>query len=168
MRSGAENELFVLLINRFASRVPLESAHTACPMEMPAPHVRYRELVLALQSPCTAHLDRASHPNMPSSDYGNAVGGGLKLKGAKDAGVKKRKKSHKPKMETATKAVEKVEKPDDDDETALQRALAAEEQGSDGEVVKKKESEVKEYGKTEAQRRFEERRRKTVCHMPIY
>ena len=105
---------------------------------------------------------------MPSSDYKNAIGGGLKLKGAKDGGVDKKKKRKKPKPEESeSKAIAKSERKDDvegeQDNSALQKALAEEEERDDVSVAKKNEDEVKEYGKTEAQRRHEERRRKRVC-----
>ncbi|KAK4546804.1 hypothetical protein LTR36_001536 [Oleoguttula mirabilis] len=98
---------------------------------------------------------------MPSSDYGNAVGGGLKLKGAKDAGVKKHKKKEKKAKQSVTEGTDKPP----EEETALQKVLAEEEQEGDagGDVVaKQRESETKDYGKTEAQRRHEERRRKRL------
>lgn len=99
---------------------------------------------------------------MPSSDYGNAVGGGLKLKGAKGAGVKKHKKKEKKAKPSETESIEKQL----ENETALQKVLAEEEKddGEDGVVAKQREVEVKEYGKTEAQRRHEERRKKRVCY----
>lgn len=101
---------------------------------------------------------------MPSSDYSNAVGGGLKLKGAKDAGVKKHKKKKKTNVDldesTSTikdKTEQSVEK------FSAQRALAEEEEEVDNEIrVQQQEADVKEYGKTEAQRRHEERRKKRV------
>lgn len=94
---------------------------------------------------------------MPSSDYSNAVGGGLKLKGAKDAGVKK-KKSKRPKLSQSEAPDKQLE-----DHTALQEALAEEEKDGAGAVSGEREAEVKQYGKTEAQKRHEERRRKRVC-----
>ena len=94
---------------------------------------------------------------MPSSDYGNAVGGGLKLKGAKNAGIKKKtKKSQTSKSsDTAITTIDK-EQPEN-----VQKALAEEDDGGE-EGALTKEEDVKQYGKTEAQRRFEERRRKRV------
>lgn len=96
---------------------------------------------------------------MPSSDYGNAVGGGLKLKGAKDAGVKKSKRKEKKVKAFAPEDVEKLP-----EQTALQDALAEEENaaGDNDALSKQRETEVKDYGKTEAQKRHEERRRKRV------
>lgn len=100
---------------------------------------------------------------MPSSDYGNAVGGGLKLKGAIDAGIKKHKKK-KPKLDSReSKAADITAKEQDVEESAVQKALAEEEEKEHDDSAKQQEAEVKEYGKTEAQRRHEERRKKRVC-----
>ncbi|KAK3630506.1 hypothetical protein LTR56_017425 [Elasticomyces elasticus] len=93
---------------------------------------------------------------MPSSDYSSAVGGGLKLKGAKDAGIKKKKKKSKPsEPATATSEAEPSE------QTALQKALADEETGLEA-AGKEREAETRQFGKTEAQVRHEERRRKRL------
>lgn len=99
---------------------------------------------------------------MPSSDYSNAVGGGLKLKGAGGVDKKKKKKKAKKPEENETQQDIREEGKDDDDgqSTALQKALAEEEE-RDGKSSEAAE-EVREYGKTEAQRRFEERRKKRV------
>lgn len=107
---------------------------------------------------------------MPSSDYTNTVGGGLKLKGARDAGVKKKKKKDKSKSKIP-ESIEQSEVPpvtedeteqDEGGEMALQKALAEEDQDV-GESSKERENDVRQFGKTEAQRRHEERRRKRVC-----
>ncbi|TKA66885.1 hypothetical protein B0A55_08184 [Friedmanniomyces simplex] len=95
---------------------------------------------------------------MPSSDYSSAVGGGLKLKGAKDAGIKKKRKKSKPSETTTTSTAEANASSDG---TALQKALADEETGLDA-SGKEREAETKQYGKTEAQKRHEERRRKRL------
>ncbi|KAK0247909.1 hypothetical protein B0A54_16623 [Friedmanniomyces endolithicus] len=92
---------------------------------------------------------------MPSSDYSSAVGGGLKLKGAKDAGIKKKKKS-KPAGSTSSKVEAQVS-----DDKALQKALADEENSLEATGVER-EAETKQYGKTEAQKRHDERRRKRL------
>ena len=109
---------------------------------------------------------------MPSSDYKNAIGGGLKLKGVKDAGVDKKKKKKKPKPDADdSKALAKSEEKEDainngedadEDKNAVQKALADEEKVNDVSASKWRDDEMKEYGKTEAQRRHEERRRKRV------
>ncbi|KAK5114086.1 hypothetical protein LTR62_002655 [Meristemomyces frigidus] len=97
---------------------------------------------------------------MPSSDYGNAVGGGLKLKGAKDAGVKKKKKSKTPKPSDATTSMAIVKKPEAGD---AQNGLADEDVDVAEEGAEKaRDADVKQYGKTEAQRRFDEQRRKRL------
>ncbi|KAK4888522.1 hypothetical protein LTR27_012583 [Elasticomyces elasticus] len=93
---------------------------------------------------------------MPSSDYSSAVGGGLKLKGAKDAGIKKKKKKSKP-SESAAAASEA----EPSEQTALQKALADEETGLEA-TGKEREAETRQFGKTEAQVRHEERRRKRL------
>jgi len=100
---------------------------------------------------------------MPSSDYTSAVGGGLKLKGAaQDAGVKKTKKKKKPfKTEGEPEVPQST-----DGSVSLQRALAEEEKNGekDNEVTAlERAAETRELGKTEAQKRHEERRRKRVC-----
>ncbi|KAK0265877.1 hypothetical protein LTR35_017061 [Friedmanniomyces endolithicus] len=91
---------------------------------------------------------------MPSSDYSSAVGGGLKLKGAKDAGIKKKKS--KPAGSTSSKAEAQVS-----DDKALQKALADEETSLEA-TGGEREAETKQYGKTEAQKRHDERRRKRL------
>lgn len=116
---------------------------------------------------------------MPSADYGNAVGGGLKLKGAKDAGVKKKKKEKKSKAADAGDS-------DKAQQNALQKALADEDRDDDGtdrnqvagihekdglkdeasgtaeQDDHKGSGDHKDYGKTEAQKKQEELRRKRV------
>ncbi|KAK3081696.1 hypothetical protein LTR53_020455, partial [Teratosphaeriaceae sp. CCFEE 6253] len=59
---------------------------------------------------------------MPSSDYGNAISGGLKMKGAKDAGVKKpkKKKSTKP-SEPEPEPKPTATKPESETETAVSK-----------------------------------------------
>ena len=99
---------------------------------------------------------------MPSSDYTNAVGGGLKLKGVKDAGVKK----HKKKKAKADAVESKPVEGEQDEQSAIQTALA-EEEGDGNTVLTQAEADVKEFGKTEAQRRHEERRRKRVS-LPFF
>lgn len=94
---------------------------------------------------------------MPSSDYSSAIGGGLKLKGAGVDKKKKKKTKSKPIAESESKE-DGVDPAADKESTALQKALAEEED----EVEKPKESEVNTFGKTEAQRRHEERRKKRV------
>jgi len=98
---------------------------------------------------------------MPSSDYGNAVGGGLKLKGVKDSGVKKHKK-RKAKTESAEQQLI-AHSGEAEEITTTQKALAEGEADQKDDVVERREAEVTEYGKTEAQRRHEERRKKRVC-----
>ena len=117
---------------------------------------------------------------MSSSDYTSAIGGGLKLKGAKDAGIerKKKKKKKKPRRRSppleGSDEIAKVTDPEDRT-SAVQKALADEDDDDNDEVddvtqIEKEEDKevdkLKDFGKTEAQRRHEERRRKRVC--PIH
>lgn len=109
---------------------------------------------------------------MPSSDYSNTVGGGLKLKGA--GGVdkkKKKKKAKKPAEEDENEQAAKedtipAEEDGEGQSAALQKALAEEE--NIGREERDAAKEVSEYGKTEAQRRFEERRKKRVSSSPLH
>ena len=94
---------------------------------------------------------------MPSSDYASAVGGGLKLKGAKEAGVKKFKKKKAKSIEAKPSENEAA-----DTDPAIRKALAEEEKSVDDTADKAREEDIGEFGKTEAQRRHEERRRKRV------
>lgn len=89
------------------------------------------------------------------------------MKGAKDAGVKKHKKK-KPKPESCeSKATTKDKEQDPEEMTALQKALAEEER--DGSSTGKQLSNVdKDLGKTEAQRKHEEIRRKRVCSFMMF
>jgi len=99
---------------------------------------------------------------MPSSDYTNAVGGGLKLKGAKDAGIKKHKKKKPKPVVSEDKTAAATEEPEVDGESgALQKALADEEKEGDELAVLERKA-AKDDGKTDAQRRHEEMRRKRV------
>lgn len=105
---------------------------------------------------------------MPSSDY-TGVGGGLKLKGVKNAGVdkKRKKKSKDPKRgesststSTATAEKDKDDSGGKDGESAVTRALREEDLTGAGD-----EGQAAMGGrppKTEAERRHEEMRRKRV------
>lgn len=114
---------------------------------------------------------------MPSSDYANAVRGGLKLKGAKDSsGVKKHKKKEKKPTLSETNASSSVRDTDPAEgkeraESTLQKALL-DEDGLDEDAMEgagagalRSEREEVGVGKTEAQRRHEERRKKRVCFL---
>lgn len=83
------------------------------------------------------------------------------MKGAKDAGVKKHKKK-KPKPEVSeSKATSAEKEQNGETSTALQKALA-EEEGEESQEMLKPEKVDKDAGKTEAQRKHEEIRRKRV------
>lgn len=106
---------------------------------------------------------------MPSSDYASAVGGGLKLKGVKNGGVEKKKKQKKAKAE-AESSVAHDGGEDKGNSSAVQKALAEEDDedhDNDSQLQtlnqeNTQEREGRDFGKTEAQRRHEERRRKRV------
>ncbi|SMQ45982.1 unnamed protein product [Zymoseptoria tritici ST99CH_1A5] len=110
---------------------------------------------------------------MPSSDYASAVGGGLKLKGSSSGIDKKKKKKKssskpsesKPTTNSETKADElegETAEQESESQSALQKALADEE-AQDTQLAKAAaEAELRGYGKTEAQRRHEERRKKRL------
>ena len=98
---------------------------------------------------------------MPSSDYASAVKGGLKLKGAKDAGVRKHKKKKTKPESSESKTVAAETEQDGEESSTLQKALA-EEEGEDAFVGKEVRKVDKDAGKTEAQRKHEEIRRKRV------
>ena len=109
---------------------------------------------------------------MGSDHYTAApIGGSLKLKGVKDAGVSKHKKKRKrPKpeneSESETKAGEKSAgegRATGVERTSEERAMEA----SAGEEKEVLEDDTPGQGKTEAERRHEEARRKRVCdHVP--
>jgi protein FAM32A len=101
---------------------------------------------------------------MASDDYSAAIGGGLKLKGSKPSGVTKKKKKDKSKAKPD---------PDEPKTSALQRALADEDPGDAQEGAATAGSEARSVGnddedyepgssKTEAERKYEEMRRKRV------
>ncbi|KAK5276071.1 hypothetical protein LTR16_011772, partial [Cryomyces antarcticus] len=110
---------------------------------------------------------------MPSSDY-TTTGGGLKLKGVSSAGIDKRRKKKKPKPAEDTPASKptgsdadakaadaKVADAAGDGVRDIQKALAAEDNSERGlQHEEAEKSAGSGYGKTEAEIRHEERRRK--------
>ncbi|PPJ54130.1 hypothetical protein CBER1_01056 [Cercospora berteroae] len=97
---------------------------------------------------------------MPSSDYSSAIGGGLKLKGS-SSGIDKSKKKKKKSSKSNTEADNNEKTSTKDPETsqsALQKALADTDEPSKSPDA----TEITTYGKTEAQRRYEERRKKRL------
>ena len=96
---------------------------------------------------------------MPGSEYTAVSGGALKLKG--NAGVDKKRKKKKAPKPTENQSESSAQ---------IQDALADEDQGlasgepSEGktEVVTKEVADTLASNKTEAERRYEERRRKTL------
>jgi len=100
---------------------------------------------------------------MPSSDYANTVGGGLKIKGG---GVtKKKKKKPKPQPSPEADDLTTITKPK---ETCESPPANPEKPPTDEEKKQEVDSmSKKQDGKTEAQRRHEERRRKRVRSSPL-
>lgn len=110
---------------------------------------------------------------MPSSDY-TTTGGGLKLKGAKDASIDKKRKKKKATPSSATPHPDKAAPLDTNKDVALRKALEDE----DGDAPESRSGGAKStqvggtstgdvlgHGKTEAERRHEERRRKRVSRL---
>ena len=97
---------------------------------------------------------------MGTEDYTASVGGSLKLKGVKGSKVTKhkgKKKNKKPKDDTNDAATEGAKTK----EQALDEALASEEEKEMEDDIGRQE-EIRGVGKTEAEKRHEERRRKRV------
>jgi len=86
---------------------------------------------------------------MGKEDY-ISTGGSLKLKGVKDSGIKKKKKKKKP--TTPDPTLEQKS-----------REGSAKATSADGLEEREEEPEDPYAGKTETERRFEERKRKMVC-----
>jgi len=97
---------------------------------------------------------------MPKDDYASAIGGGLKLKGSKPEGVKKKKKKDKSKLSgdlasTSTKDSE-ASKDVEGKETAVREDVDAQE-------LERLEEEAyggSGGGKTEAEKKYDEMKRK--------
>lgn len=89
---------------------------------------------------------------MPLSEYGDSVGGGLKLKGVKDGRVKKHKKKKV--------AVAPADPREDKSTTDMPTQEEVPDETDHSQQVEKQSTN--RYGKTEAQLRHEERRRKMV------
>lgn len=105
---------------------------------------------------------------MPVSDYTSAVGGGLKLKGVKDGGVKKAKKHKKTKDKPTD---DQLSGPNDEktEDSAVQAASSDEKSIEVDESSEFKGVAANKYGKTEAQLRHEERRRQMVSTLqPVH
>lgn len=107
---------------------------------------------------------------MPTDEYTNAAGGGLRLKGITGAKVTKRKKKRPKHPETEERSSSAKPKPDAE-------ASGIEEQAQDGDEALNRipqpgdatdnregsEDRSQPRGKTEAELRHEERRRRRVC-----
>ncbi|KXH38180.1 hypothetical protein CSIM01_10495 [Colletotrichum simmondsii] len=110
---------------------------------------------------------------MPLDDYASAVGGGLKLKGAKVTKPKKKKRRDKTDLE------KNLETGDEGSSTALVKQHREESAGDSKSKSKKKSEDPEEdrgnddddegsgrvVQKTEAERRYEERKRKRLLEL---
>jgi protein FAM32A len=106
---------------------------------------------------------------MPSSDYASVSGGALKLKGG--SGVEKKRKKKKTKTDGektndaepgASKSMQEML----EEEDKLDREEKNEEDEGGTSLSEELKRDLVEYrGKTEAERRHEERRRKMVRHI---
>jgi protein FAM32A len=116
---------------------------------------------------------------MPSDDYTSAVGGGLRLKGVKDAKIDKHKKKKRKAPEgdaaaAATKESASAGAASEGDGAAEREAPggAPEDEGEGGkQETGGGEGPAEAARKTEAERRYEERRRKRVgsrLSMPLF
>lgn len=100
---------------------------------------------------------------MAGDDYSVAIGGGLKLKGSKPSGVTKKKKKDKskPKDKSTISALNSALA----DEEQAARKDAEKERGQD--TVDERGEDEEEYepgsSKTDAERKYEEMKRKRVC-----
>ncbi|KAH0398635.1 hypothetical protein KCU89_g7033, partial [Aureobasidium melanogenum] len=118
-----------------------------------------RELPAKATPPATFHRNFLHTPAMPSSEYTSA-GGGLKLKGAKNAGIeKKRKKKSSSSKSSAVAAATSSSK----DATPAKETTDPENTTDLEQREKnKQESLIPDDGKTEYERRHEETRRKRL------
>lgn len=93
---------------------------------------------------------------MPKDEYSSVGGGALKLKGAKDAGIDKKRKKKKPKPDSGS-----GEASSSKDTTDSKRTEA---KGNDTQIISGDAEDLPppEVFKTEAERRHDEMRRKRV------
>jgi len=96
---------------------------------------------------------------MPNDEYKTAIGGGLKLKGSKPSGVSKSKKKKKSKKAEESDSVKLQDALAEEDRKALAEDEDAEKSGK--KVAIDEEGDIDD-GKTPAQRRHEEMRRKRL------
>jgi protein FAM32A len=102
---------------------------------------------------------------MPNDEYSTAIGGGLKLKGGKPRGVVKKKKKKDKEKSNVKGAIEEAVS---STETAVVKKSTDGEGGQSSFKVHEEEADNgNDYGygdgKTEAERKHEEMRKKRVC-----
>lgn len=97
---------------------------------------------------------------MPTDDYSSAVGGGLKLKGSKPAGVTKKKKKDKTKLARVDASKEVA---DTGLHADIKRSGTIEDSIDEAELSRlEDEAYAPGHGKTETERKHEEMKRKRV------
>lgn len=96
--------------------------------------------------------------NMPGEEYNSAVGGGLKLKGSKPSGISKKKKKSKIAKTDGTNGSRETETSD----RAKKKDAIREDIGEDELARLEDEAYAQDNGKTEAERKHEEMKRKRV------
>lgn len=117
------------------------------------------------------------HLTMPKDDYTSAAGGGLRLKGVSGSKITKHKKKRPRQPETEKRAssakpdaeASESQDPiqtDEGKDKVLTKTSPASEDKIDNHERSKDRSEVR--GKTEAELRHEERRRKRVYYFPPF
>ncbi|THY83492.1 DUF1754-domain-containing protein [Aureobasidium pullulans] len=127
-------------------------------MAVPGKAVVASYLSVKASPPSTPNLPSFT-PVMPSSEYTSA-GGGLKLKGAKNAGIDKKRKKKSSSKSTAVAAASSASKeatPAKDTATDPENTTDLEQREKN-----KEESLIPDDGKTEYERRHEETRRKRL------
>ncbi|THW78194.1 hypothetical protein D6D18_09743 [Aureobasidium pullulans] len=127
-------------------------------MTVPGKAVVASYLSAKASPPSTPNLPSFT-PVMPSSEYTSA-GGGLKLKGAKNAGIDKKRKKKSSSKSTAVAAASSASKeatPAKDTATDPESTTDLEQREKN-----KEESLIPDDGKTEYERRHEETRRKRL------
>lgn len=116
---------------------------------------------------------------MPADEYASATGGSLKLKGvnssAKVSKSHKKKKAKAEQQETSSKSEKAVDNAQDESSGAVEEAGTADEKiltltklEKDIEEGLEAEIAARNRGKTEAELRHEEHRRRKVGSSPIY
>lgn len=180
--SGTTSHLHVHSISH--SNLVIHSSSRPCPDLFLSPCIRFHcprdprprstsSTPPTLYPTPTSSCPPSSHPTMPSTDY-TSTGGGLKLKGVKNAGIdKKRKKKKQPSSSSSSTAVVTASKDsntNNDTDTAnpsqTSEPLTTTTAKQDRQKVEDALIPPQSDGKTESERRHDEMRRKRVSRSP--